>query len=119
MSLVARLSGRYWQQISPPSVIHLFSRPSLDRLLKSEYFTIRDVRRTAKFVSLSFAGLLLAKKHPTTLGFLGWLARRRGVRDILLPYVLDDLITVYARSAIAGRESGISGGTKDHCEVVP
>ena len=118
MSLVARLSGRYWQQISPPSVIHLFSRSSLDRLLKSEGFTIQSVRRTAKFVSFSFASSLLAKKHPRTLGFLGWLARRRGIRGIVLPYALDDLITVSAQSAVAGREAGISGGPKNHSEVI-
>jgi SAM-dependent methyltransferase len=96
-SWTARLCGRHWQVLTPPSVIHLFSRRSLELLLETEQFEIETIRCTSKYVSAGFVGALLASEHPKTLRFLGWLTSRRGIRGIGCPYMLDDLITVTAR----------------------
>ncbi len=96
-SRIARLFGRRWQQISPPSVLHLFGRRSLHRLLVRAGFETTSYRSATKRVSLSFATGLAASK----LGLAG-LGRRLGrspLAKIAVPYRLGDLVAVTARPA--------------------
>ena len=98
-STVARLFGRTWQQVTPPSVIHLFTRKSLAALLARCGFELTGWHKTTKSVSLGFIGSLLAQKHPRLLAPVapllqsGWLKRRS------LSYGLGDLVTLSARKA--------------------
>jgi len=91
-SLVARAFGAHWQQISPPSVVHLFSARSLRQLLASEGLEDVRIRRGLKWVGLGFVGHLLASKYGT----LGRAANagivRAGLAERALPYALGDLI---------------------------
>jgi SAM-dependent methyltransferase len=95
-SLVARLFGRHWQQISPPSVVWLLDRRSLMSALDHTGFRVSAILRTSKQVSVGSALGLLAEKAPRIFGpalrSLGRSASsRRGVT-----YRLGDLITVVA-----------------------
>ena len=96
-SLVARLCGENWQQITPPSVLHLFSRRSLKRLAEDCGFENVAIRGSGKRVSAGFVGNLLQQKHPRLLKPIGWISSRRWIRDFSVRYALGDLITLTAR----------------------
>lgn len=95
-STVARLFGRHWQQVTPPSVIHLFTRDSMRALLERCGFKLTGWHKTTKSVSLGFIGSLLAQKYPRLLRPIApllqsdWLSRRA------LSYSLGDLVTLSA-----------------------
>lgn len=98
-SAVARLFGKRWQQITPPSVVHLFSRAGIGRLLGRQGFAPLRYLRTLKWTSLGFAAGLLAWKRrgsSATAARRPPLARSR-VGAIPLPYCFGDLVTVVAR----------------------
>ncbi len=96
-SLVARLFGRHWQQVSPPSVIHLFARRDLVALLEEAGFELCSVRRTAKRVSAGFVAGLLAGKYPRAMGWLRRAVAAAGLDRLAVPYRLGDLITVMGK----------------------
>ncbi len=95
-SLVARLLRRHWQQVTPPSVIHLFTRGDLDALLDHAGFRRRSIRRTSKRVSAGFVAGLLAGKYPAAGGWLRRWVEASGLGRLGIPYRLGDLITVVA-----------------------
>ena len=96
-SLVARASGRYWQQISPPSVAYLFDRDSLDRLFARAGFRGVRISATGKRVRLGFGFHLLAAKLPRLMGSVTRLAQTTGVDRATVRYALGDLVTAFAR----------------------
>lgn len=93
-SLVARLFGSHWQQVTPPSVIHLFNRRDLGALLAQAGFRRLSIRRTGKRVSAGFVAGLLAGKYPKAGGLLRRAILGSGLGRLALPYPLGDLITV-------------------------
>lgn len=82
-SPVARVRGRKWRMIHPPTHVHYFSRPTLERLLVNHGFRVVDVRTVG--VARSFRQILysilvlrmgrikaynaLARLLPPTWGF--------------------------------------------------
>lgn len=84
-SLVARLLGRRWHEINPPSVLHWFSRHSLDALMASLGFERVARGRPRKTIGADHVRALLGA-HP----LLGPLARAipRGAET---PYPGDDV----------------------------
>lgn len=104
-SLVARMLGSQWHQVNPPSVVSLFDRADLRRLLYRAGFHRIRVRRTAKYVSVRLVARLLSEQYPRFAESLQFLADRT-IGDLAIPYVLGDLITVVAtpRAAVQGEE---------------
>lgn len=103
-SLAARLFGRHWQQITPPSVAWLFDRKSITAALTRAGFETRAIRATAKVVSIGWACGLLADKLPGFLApMLSRIASSRLGR-VEMNYRLGDLVTVIAvaRSTCSG-----------------
>ena len=97
-SLVARLFGRHWQLLSPPSVLWAYDRRSLTLLLRRAGFDLVRYHRTWKYVSLRFSASLLRDDNRSALALrLGRLAARMPLRDAALPYALGDLVWVVAR----------------------
>ena len=97
-SLVARLFGSHWQQVTPPSVIHLFASRDVDALLERTGFRPLSTRRTAKRVSVGFVAGLLAGKYPRAGAWFRVLATRARLSGLAVPYRLGDLITVVAEA---------------------
>ncbi|MBM4395998.1 MAG: class I SAM-dependent methyltransferase [Deltaproteobacteria bacterium] len=95
-SLVARWLGRLWQQVTPPSVVFLFGRESLGRLLAVSGFGEITSRAVAKRVRLRHALALLADKHPRLLGPVARGAARLRLDRLAVPYRLGDLVIVTA-----------------------
>lgn len=93
-SAAARLFGRRWQQIAPPSVLWLFDRPSLKHLLERCGFGGIVIERTSKRISVGWAAGLLADKSPAWLG--GGLRKLASSRlsSVNIDYRLGDLVTV-------------------------
>jgi SAM-dependent methyltransferase len=103
-SFVARVAGRHWQQVTPPSVLHLFSRRSALRLAGDCGYAGAAVRCNGKRVSAGFVGQLLRQKYPRLLAPVGWATSLPGVRDISAVYALGDLVTLTARKGTAAPE---------------
>lgn len=93
-ALVARRLGAGWQQVTPPSVLWLFSDDDLRRLLLDTGFVDVTVARATKWVSVA---TVLGQSADDT-GPLRRLADSR-VGSIGLPYHLGDLVVVTARRA--------------------
>ena len=101
-SVVARLFGRFSQQISPPSVLWLLDRRSLDELLRRAGFRVLRIEVSPKFISLGWGLGLIADKLPGALQrFPRWIAKTRLGR-IPFRYRFDDLILVVAQPAASG-----------------
>jgi SAM-dependent methyltransferase len=95
-SLVARLLGRHWQQITPPSVLWLFDRKSLALALERAGYRVRAVLRTSKRVSVGWVLGVLADRSPRTAGMLMRALARSRVRSLGITYGLGDLVTAVA-----------------------
>jgi SAM-dependent methyltransferase len=61
-SAVARLLGRYWHEYSPPSVLHWFTRESLDRAMAAHGFASVAHGAPKKYIAGSHAKSLLLHK---------------------------------------------------------
>jgi SAM-dependent methyltransferase len=96
-SLTARLCGKFWQQLSPPSVVHLFDPESFTVLLKEAGFLPARLKPMLKYTSLAWAAGLVASKLGSAR--LARFADRAFLRRIPLPYALDDLVYLATRPA--------------------
>ena len=94
-SRVARLMGSHWQQAMPPSVLYLFGRRALGRMLRAAGFRVRIYKTTYKYVSLGLVSGLLSHKY-TVLAPLDRLLRSTGIASWGVRYSLGDLISVVA-----------------------
>ena len=89
-SLVARAFGPRWQQASPPSVVWLFDRSSLEGLASVAGLRLARFRPSSKWVS---AGLVAGQMQSRGAG--GPLARTmQALRRVPIPYAFGDLVTV-------------------------
>jgi SAM-dependent methyltransferase len=95
-SAVARLFGRQWQQVMPPSVLYLFDRPSLTGLLSQAGLALARWRASGKWVSLGHVTTVLAGKLGGLAEHLDARMRRSRLAGHGLPYGLGDLVTVVA-----------------------
>lgn len=96
-SRVARALGARWQQVTPPSVVWLFGRGGLARLLAGRGFEQPTIKASAKRVGVGSVLELAASKA----GGAGALVRRplgvERIRRATVPYALGDLVTVTAQ----------------------
>lgn len=95
-STVARLVGRHWQQITPPSVLWLFDRKSLVYMLEAAGFRVLSFERMSKKVSVGWSLWQLSDKLPA---FLARAARRlaqSSLGKLTFSYGLGDLVSVVA-----------------------
>ena len=95
-SAVARLMGAHWQVVTPPSVIHLFERESLRRLLDRGGFDVRSIRPAIKLVSPRAALSILRTKFPRASRALDRLVDWRALGRVAIPYAPGDLVTITA-----------------------
>lgn len=89
---VAQAFGNRWQQISPPSVIHLFTRSSLSEMMKRSGFESPTIRATSKYMSLGTVTSLLTQKVTSLSRVPGWDIIKKATKTLPLPYFLPDLI---------------------------
>lgn len=110
-SRTARAFRSAWQQHNPPTVLHLFTRRGLRRLLDRSGFSGVRVERTTKLVSLGLATSVVVHR----LGPLRPAAERLLARPALagrsVRYRLDDLVTATASAAAPTAAGGASGGS--------
>lgn len=95
-STMARLCGRYWQQITPPSVLWLFDRKSLAHLFDRTGFRLISMRRSAKRVGLGWALGQVADKSPSAIRHVLRSLAASVLGRLSFRYGLGDLITVVA-----------------------
>jgi SAM-dependent methyltransferase len=91
---IARLFGRRWQQVNPPSVLWLWDAAQLRHVVERAGFEVVRCRPVVKLVSVA-----------TVTGQLG---RVGPLRNLPLPYGLGDLVVLIARvpEAVAGEGAG-------------
>lgn len=95
-SLVAQLCGRYWQQITPPSVLWLLDRKNLAHMLVCSGFRQQAIVRTSKRVSVGWALGLMAQKAPRVLAPALRALGQSGLGRLGVSYRLGDLVSVVA-----------------------
>ena len=98
-SFVARLFGRYWQQITPPSVLWLLDRKNIAHALERAGFRPPEIVRTSKRVSLGWVLGILADKAPGVFGPALRALGRSGLHRLGISYGLGDLVFVAASPA--------------------
>lgn len=96
-SVMARLQGTKWHELSPPTVVHLFSRHSLKCALQSAGFTRITTGIHIKNIRADRAAELL--RHAR--GDDSWMAGAVNLlpKEMLLPYLTDDLVWCVAYAA--------------------
>lgn len=99
-SNLARLFGRHWQQITPPSVLWLLDRRSLAHAVERAGFRPGAILNTSKRVSVIWALGILAEKEPRFFGPALRALGRSALRRLAITYNLGDLISI---AAVAGR----------------
>lgn len=87
-SRTARLAGRRWQQLSPPSVLWLFTRAGMTGFAHDAGLELRSWRISPKVVSLA---TVVGQALPES-GRLGRILNTVGTK-VGVPYPLDDLVT--------------------------
>ena len=100
-SWTARLTGRFWQQLSPPSVQHWYTQRSLRRALPASGFELIELGRPGKLVDLDHV-LWLLERSASAGGLTKRVRRtaaRLGLDRATFRYRLDDLVRVVARKA--------------------
>lgn len=99
-SRTARWSGQHWQQLSPPSVLWLFSAASAAAMVGSAGLRPVSWRRTGKVVG---AATVLEQAVPGP-GPAARLVRRLRpwATRVPVPYLLDDLVTFVASKPTPG-----------------
>lgn len=97
-SRIARLMGRRWQQLTPPSVTHLFTTDGLRRHLAARGLEVVAAGPTSKRVTGSLVAGVVAQHVPGQAERLRRLGRSRLGR-VAVPYRLGDLVTIVARRA--------------------
>jgi SAM-dependent methyltransferase len=107
-SQTARIVGKNWQQLSPPSVVHLFNTLSLNRLLEGTGFRSAPFTPMTKFLSVAWAAGLVGSKLENVV--ITRVADSAFLRGIPLPYLLDDLVYLATRSVDAGRAFAAPAG---------
>jgi SAM-dependent methyltransferase len=96
-SRIARWSGRHWQQVSPPSVLWLFGRRSIVRLLEAAGFAVERIETPGKLVGSGRPLYQLLAKLGAAGRRLFRLLDRIGLTRLPMRYRRKDLITVLAR----------------------
>jgi hypothetical protein len=93
-SLTARVFGKRWHEYNPPSVLHFFSRPSLELLAQQFGFERVAGGHPGKRIAWGHARALLDHQIQRA-----WFHRLSGLisDDIVLPYPSEDLIWVLFR----------------------
>lgn len=92
MSRAARWSGRSWHEYSPPSVLHMFSREGLIRLVADTGFALVAQGRPLKRISAGHAKSLLRHKAKNSLRYRILSAAAAILpEETALPYPGDDL----------------------------
>jgi hypothetical protein len=96
-SAVARLSGRHWHVIAPPSVAWLHARRPTEFMLQRAGALPIAYERVPTWASLAFAGSLLdAPRRAAPIAAVGR-ALRRLPATWRVRYPLHDLVEVVAR----------------------
>jgi SAM-dependent methyltransferase len=97
-SATARGLGSRWQQIAPPSVVHLFSSAGIRKMLERHGFEDIEIRPWRKRLSVGgYLGVVASKLPSWIRDPLMRLARLTRITRIPITYRFDDLIAVTAR----------------------
>ena len=93
---LARTLGRRWQQVSPPSVIHLFTSEGIGLMARRAGLVEVEVQPTPKYVSLGAVAGQVATGRPRWKAPIDQLRRSRlGAKP--MRYRFGDLVTLTAR----------------------
>lgn len=95
-SRTARAFGSAWQQLNPPTVLHLFTRRGLRRLLDRSGFSGVRIERTSKLVSLGLATSVVVHRLGPLRPAAERLLDRPALAGRSVRYRLDDLVTATA-----------------------
>lgn len=97
-SMTAKIRGRKWRQIHPPTHLHYFSKKTLCTMLTRIGFNITDISYPSKIVSVNtvlYTWLCLKSHHPKVYKFF----RTLKITEINIKVNLHDFMFIIARKA--------------------
>lgn len=97
-SLLARVMGKRWYLLSPPTHLHYFTKTTLSGLLIKAGFTVRKIAYEPRYMSIRFALARLSLLYPANrvYRFLARLVSRSPMGKFQLQINLGDVMTAYA-----------------------
>ena len=95
-SLWARVSGPYWQLLTPPQHLFYFTQPSLESMLKQTGYDRRGVAYSSKVVTLEFLGFKMREAFGPLISPIRILTSARMIRNRQVSINLHDIITLLA-----------------------
>ena len=95
-SLAARMRGRHWRLIHPPTHLHYFTRESIQRLLQGIGFGDLQICYHAFWRSADAVSYRLSRSSGPTLSRAYRVLKRRGLLSFSFPFNTFDIMTVYA-----------------------
>lgn len=93
-SWTARVFGRRWQQVNPPTVVHLFTRAGLRAMAARAGLRVVELKVTPKPVSLRLVANVAIGAWPMAGRALQRSVTALRLDDRAVPYILDDLVTM-------------------------
>jgi len=97
-SLTARGFGKWWHEYNPPSVLHWFTRNSLQDILAENGFEVLKVSRPTKWISPRNGFAVARKATQESLVARMLLSPTRLIPNVFkVPYFLDDVFWILAR----------------------
>jgi SAM-dependent methyltransferase len=96
-SLVARVMGRHWQQLSPPSVVWVFHRRAGAAMARRAGLSLSSWKTSSKRVGVRWVAAMAAARYPVMQAGMTKLARSRW-GNTAVPYRLGDLVTLVLRN---------------------
>ena len=91
-SLIARLMGTGWQQVSPPSVIWMFHRRAGALMARRAGLSLHTWQASMKWISVRWGATMVGDRYTLARPAMEILARSR-LGDVPVPYRLGDLVT--------------------------
>ncbi len=78
-SINARIKGKKWRLIHPPSHIHYFSKKTITRLLEKNNFKVININHCGYYRSFNF----IYNKIPFFYKYLSWISKNKKISKIL------------------------------------
>ncbi len=93
----ARITGKYWQLLTPPIHLFFFTSESLSRVLKLNGFITKDFLYLSKVATLEFIMFKAREAFGPAVAPLQWLSRLTGLGNIKFKINTRDIMTCVAK----------------------
>jgi len=96
-SFWARLTGRYWQLLTPPQHLFYFNKKSLEKFLTKYDFSVEKVTYLGKKITVNFLLFKARETFGSIVAPLQFISIVLGLNNVKIYINLHDIVTIIAR----------------------